>query len=371
MTGALRPLLDYRAALTAGEGVGRYVRELAAALAARGDCAPRLFGPTWAAPLGGALDGVPAGARLFRRRVPSKALTGALRAVRGRVEWFLRDAQLVHHTQYRRLPTALPEVAMIHDLVYLDSTALVRDPRVARRMGAFARGAARTSRALTTPSETVADEVAERLDVPRERVFATPLGVDHALRLPVDEGARARARARGVYLLTLARIEPRKNHLGVLRALESLGSAAPPWVVAGPAGADAGTFLDAVERSPLRGQIELLGRVSEADVRALIEGAIGMALVPFDEGFGLAPLEAMALGARVVTSDVPVVREVCGGGPAALCDPRDAGAIARAIAALGVPDPGARERGARHAGRFTWAAAAARTLDAYRFALGD
>lgn len=371
--GPLRPLLDYRPARVSGTGIGRYVRELVRAMVQL-DHAPRLFGATWAEPLFPDDPAALGSARLFAPRIPGKVLQGALRATGIGVERLLGGADLVHHTQYRRLPSRLPEVTMIHDLVFLDSDRYVAGA-TATRMGDFAREAARSSAAILTPSHTVADEVADRLGIPRERVFGTPLGVDHALRLPSDPGAgesvRGEVDREGPYVFTACRIEHRKNLGVVLKALEALGGDAPRWVIAGGDGEGAAGFRAAVAASPAAARVVFLGEVSEAALRARIEGAVAFVLVPHDEGFGLAPLEAMALGTPAITSSVPVVKEVCGGG-ATLIDPADHGALAGAIQALG-SDPEARDAAARsgaaHAAGFTWIQTAGATFDAYRFAV--
>ena len=272
---------------------------------------------------------------------------------------------MTHHTQYRRLPTRLPEVATLHDLVYLDSTRYVAEA-TARRMSQFARDVARAARIIVTPSVSVAGEVAERLSVPRERVVPAPLGVDHVLGWP--RTSHESWTERGPYVVTVARIETRKNYLGVLRALESLGADAPRWLVAGPRGEGAEDFVRAVERSPLRDKIEFLGRVPGVELRSLVEGALAFLLVPFDEGFGLGPLEAMRLGTPAVTSDVPVVREVAGGG-ATLVEPLDHGGIGSALQGVLCERQNASTRGLAHAKTLTWAATASATVGAYRAAL--
>ena len=366
---SLRPLLDYRPAITAGEGIGRYVRELSRALAQLDDVDLGLFAPTWAR----AMEGVqiPEGARVFRRRFPSKVLTRGLRLGPLKVEHLLRGgADLVHHTQYRRLPTRLPEVATIHDLVYLDSDRYV-SAGTAARMSEFARTVARTARVIVTPSFAVADQVAERLDFPRERVVAAHHGIDHGgvLGGPL-QGGRGNRDARP-YLLTVARLERRKNLDGVLAALERMGNTGIDWVIAGPDGEGAEAFKDRVQSSSLKHRIQLRGRVPEEELRDLLAGCAAFVLVPHDEGFGMAPLEAAAAGRPVVTSDVPVVAEICGG-MARLVPPDDPDGIATAITeALGEPDgPAEKERRRERALSYTWARTAESHVGAYRLALG-
>lgn len=368
---SLAPLLDYRPALVGGQGIGRYVRELAQALGELNGVEPRLFAPTRQ----GVSRRAPRGSRLFAPRLPSRPITALLGASGLGVERLMGGADLVHHTQYRRLPTGRPEVAMIHDLVFLDSARYV-SPRVSRRMSAFVRDAARRCSVLLTPSEAVADEVAERLGVERDRVIATPLGVDHALRTVADEGVAGELAAElqraGPFLFTAARIETRKNLQVILRALERLGPDAPRWKIAGIAGEGAEAFEEGVAASSVAGRVERVGHLSEGALRAHLDACLAFVLVPHDEGFGLAPLEAMAVGCRAISSDVPVVREVCGEA-AVLVDPEDESSLAAAIAGLlEEPRSEAAERAAvDHAAGFSWARTAARTVEAYRLAAPD
>lgn len=366
----IAPLLDYRPALVGGQGIGRYVRELARALAELDGVSPLLFAPTRQA----VPRAVPAGARLVAPRLPSKAVTAVLAGAGLGVERLFGGGDVVHHTQYRRLPTRRPQVAMVHDLVFLDSDRYV-SASVARRMSAFVRDAARRCAVLVTPSEAVADEVARRLDVDRARVVATPLGVDHAARTEADPAVAAvladEVRARGPFLFTAARLEHRKNLQVVLRALERLGTDAPRWRIAGVPGEGAADFERAVAASPAGARVERVGHLSEGALRAHLDACLAFVLVPHDEGFGLAPLEAMAVGCPAVTSDVPVVREVCGGA-AELVAPEDDAALAEALRrrlSEGTTRA-AGEAARRHAAAFTWRRTAERTLAAYRSAVG-
>ena len=90
------------------------------------------------------------------------------------------------------------------------------------------------------------------------------------------------------------------------------------------------------------------------------------------EGFGLPPLEAMASGTPVVTSNVSSLPEVVGDA-AVLVDPYSARSIADGIQRVLV-DPDLREtlrvRGLERARAFSWEASVRRTLDVYREVAG-
>src|SRR5215475_12701368 len=87
-----------------------------------------------------------------------------------------------------------------------------------------------------------------------------------------------------------------------------------------------------------------------------------------DEGFGLLPLEAMALGTPVLVSTAAALPEVCGEA-AVQVDPDDAAGLATALQRL-LDDPGERSRradaGRARARAFRWDAVAAHLLEVYR-----
>ena len=274
---------------------------------------PRLFAPTWTPPSTTLAEAGLGGAPAFAPRLPSKLLTAALGALSIGTERLVRGgAALVHNTQYRRLPSRLSPSRRSTTSRTWTASATWRGHRGADV--ALARAAAARGDVLVTPSRAVAAEVVERLQVDPARVVAAPLGIDHVLRIRPAESEREAVaeeiRHQGPFVLTAARIERRKNHLGLLRALEHLGDAAPRWVVVGPDGEGAADFHRALSGSPIRGRVSVLGRVSDQSLRARLDACAAFALVPHDEGFGLAPLEAAALGRPVVTSAVPVVEEV-------------------------------------------------------------
>jgi glycosyltransferase involved in cell wall biosynthesis len=85
------------------------------------------------------------------------------------------------------------------------------------------------------------------------------------------------------------------------------------------------------------------------------------------EGFGLPPLEAMASGTPVVTSNVSSLPEVAGDA-AVLVDPYDAGAIANGIYDVITSEElrrDLRRRGVARAQQFSWESAARRVRDIY------
>jgi len=213
------------------------------------------------------------------------------------------------------------------------------------------RAAARRARLAIVPSETVRDELVDRLAMPRERIAVAPLGVDPAQfhgGIAADPLRRRLALERP-YVLAVGTAIARKN-LGLLdRAAPALADAGLDVVVAG---GDRGYMRgDAVAAGARR-----LGHVAERDLAALYAGAAAFALPSLYEGFGLPCIEAMACGTPVVTTDRGALAETCGDA-ALYVDPGDPDALARACL-LAAHDAATRERlvaaGHRRAAGLTW-----------------
>jgi O-antigen biosynthesis alpha-1,2-mannosyltransferase len=89
---------------------------------------------------------------------------------------------------------------------------------------------------------------------------------------------------------------------------------------------------------------------------ALYRGAVALVFPSLYEGFGLPPLEAMACGTPVLTSNVCALPEVTGGA-ALLVDPTNPEQIANGIKRLAGDSSlrrDLREKGLRRAGEFSW-----------------
>ncbi len=377
MTGP-RVGIDYRPALVNREGIGRYTRELVRAAVELG-LGPRLrlFATTLApgrysdAELG--LAGTAVGR--LRLRLPSRIL-GPLMSATGRgVDDWLGGVEVYHHTQPNLLPVRrAAEVATLFDCLYLDPRGFV-DAASSARMEQASRAQVGRARRILVPSRYVAREVVERLGADPERVVVAELGCDHVLRAAPDVAGNPGPGPLGPrgapYLLTVCRVDARKNHARMLEAFELLFRSGRPehWIVAGPRGHGFEEFAAALERSPARDRVQWREFVPEHELGALYLGASAFVFASLGEGFGLPPLEAMALGVPAVVGDVTSLPELCLDA-AVRVDPLNPEAIARGIeTALG--DPGLGERGRARASCFTWKECARKTFAAYDALLGE
>jgi glycosyltransferase involved in cell wall biosynthesis len=295
------------------------------------------------------------------------------RFLRRRAEGF----DLFHAPGYvapRRLPC--PLVLTIYDLVALSHPELARRSNVFHyrwRLPRSARAAAR----IIVPTECVAREVVERLGVPRDRLRVVPLGVDSQMRSPSLD-ARVRVRARHhlsrPFVLFVGNIEPKKDLPTLLRAFALLKRQGLPHelAIAGKRGWKCRDVFRLPAELGIEGDVRFLGYVEEEDLPGLYGASELFVLPSLAEGFGLPPLEAMACGAPVVTSDAEALVETTGDA-AEHVPARDPEALAEAMRRV-LSDPALRERmraaGLERAAQFTWERTASATREVYHNAHG-
>ncbi len=111
-----------------------------------------------------------------------------------------------------------------------------------------------------------------------------------------------------------------------------------------------------------------VGFVTDAELRTLYEAAACFVFPSFYEGFGLPPLEALALGCPVVASATASMPEVLGD-VVFYCDPSKPEDIAEQIQRA-IDTPPDRENNMKHAAKFTWEKCAAQTWEVVMRASG-
>lgn len=163
------------------------------------------------------------------------------------------------------------------------------------------------------------------------------------------------------YLLYVGSRKPHKNLPGLFHAYAISGIAKELRLIISGA-PDASTMAD-IDRFGLRGRVGFLAVDSTENLADAYRGATAFLFPSLYEGFGLPPLEAMACGVPVLTSNVCSLPEVVGDA-AITINPLDIEAMAEGIHQI-VTNPALREslheKGIRQARRFSWDETARRT----------
>ena len=283
--------------------------------------------------------------------------------------------EVLHVPSYRRMlwRRPCPLVATIHDLAPFrvqrkyDWKRMLYGRVVVKRL-------ARRQDAIIAPSQCTADDIERFFQVPPERVSVIWNGIDHSRFSPGDPGqAKAAAGRRWTldrpFFLYVSRLEhPAKNHVRLIQAFETFRArTGSDWLLA-LGGSDwhgAEAIHATAQASRFGTDIRFLGFVDDASLPELYRAAEGFVYPSLFEGFGLPPVEAMACGCPVTSSDRGSLREVVGDA-ALILDPDDLQSMAEALTQLATrPDrrQQLRAAGLVNAQRFRWDRCAEATLD--------
>lgn len=352
--GRLTVAYDVTPLATGTTGVARYVGRLDDAL---GALDPPVERHRFA--LGRAHHDLPAGTR--RVTVPLRALHRWWSAVRWPpIERLVGPCDLVHATDLVPPPTARPLVLTVHDLDAVLHPDL-HSARARRQQVAQLEAARRRADAVIADSEATA-EVLRRQGVDAGKVTVVALGTTP---LPAPDHRRVPDRP---YLLFVGTVDARKGLDVLLAAFDAAALGDVDLLLAGPDQHGAGAIRARAAAAP---GVTLLGRVTDAELAGLYDRALAVCLPSRAEGFGLTVLEAMAAGAPIVASDLPVLREV-GGDDVVYVPTGDVDAWSTALTGI-VGDGAHRARlaaaGPPRAATFTWQRTAERTAAVYESVL--
>ena len=325
----------YLSAVQAGNrsGTGRYTEELARALAARADLT------------------------LTVDRTPGR---GRLVAPRGGYD--------VMHYPANFCPPLGGEhlVVTVHDLSFLRHPEWFSAERALYYRAAFAITRRRAARFIAD-SHATREDLITIANISPDKIDVAHLGVSDAFRpatAEVQAAARARYKLPEQFFLYVGTLEPRKNVPRLLQAFDAVAHEIPhDLVIAGREGWKVHGIQQALATMKHAPRVHFPGFIANEDLPALLSAASGFAWPSLFEGFGLPPLEALACGTPVLTSNTSSLPELFDG-HALLVNPEDTRAIAEGLRQLAVTHDAPPESIA-HAQSFTWEKTAANVATAY------
>jgi glycosyltransferase involved in cell wall biosynthesis len=292
------------------------------------------------------------------------------------------------HIPLNRVPLLMirPYVVTIHDManLFYEEPA---DARMWLRRYRFRRGLVRASRVIAV-SEATKRDVERLMGVPPSRIRRVYNAPDPGfLGAGAETGSEAHRRILERYQIEypfLLYAGAIRRHKNVPRLVEAFAvvraqlAEHPVYkdlrlVIIGDTISQYPGVRQAVIKSRVEQVVRFLGFVPFDTLRCFYASAAAFVFPSQYEGFGLPPLEAMACGTPVVTSNVSSLPEVVGDA-AVLVKPDNVFEIARGIRDV-LLDEGLRaeliRRGYEQAGRFSWERTARQVLEIYKEAAAE
>jgi glycosyltransferase involved in cell wall biosynthesis len=294
------------------------------------------------------------------------------------VPWILmREKPDVFHAPHYVLPVAVRcrSVVTIHDCIHLMFPQYLPN----RAAYAYARGAmwsaARRSDRILTVSEASKRDILHFFNVPPDKISVVYNAIDERFGIEpaAEEIARVRERFQldQRFVLYAGTIKPHKNLVRLIEAFAQLRTGEfeeLKLLIIGDEISRLPALRRAVHSHKLHKHVRFLGFLPDETLAALYRLAALFVFPSLYEGFGLPPLEAMASGTPVVTSNVSSLPEVAGDA-AVLVDPYDVESIVHGMRRV-LSDPALademRKKGLVRARDFSWERSVARTHDIYR-----
>jgi len=357
-------------------GIGRYTYNLFSEIIKTDECeVDFLYGLSWGKKLV-----VPAG----KYQKTSQAVSKTLPYVRtlGRLaqknilkyKFSKEKYDLYHEPNFLALSFASPVVATIHDL----SIIKYPDFHPPDRVKMFEKNLLRTldrAEYLIADSEFVRKDIINTFGVDPEKVVTTLLGVEKSFCPRNEESAVSLLNSYKLkyksYFLVVSTLEPRKNFKLVIEAYMRLDNKVKeryPLVIIGMNGWEMSQFDKDLEKLKRQGHLRMPGYVDNGALPILYSSAKLFLYPSLYEGFGLPPLEAMACGAPVITSNTSSLPEVVGDAGITV-SPYDDEGLRDVMARLVEDDEMLAEFSRKSLERsklFTWGKCAEQTIDVYR-----
>jgi glycosyltransferase involved in cell wall biosynthesis len=376
----MRIAIDYTAAIRQGAGIGNYVRSLVDAMLAqdsRNQYTLLTSGrPSQEHPFPKA-DNVRGRSIIipdrylnilwYRWRLPLHATL------------FTGQVDIYHGPDFVLPPIngKVRKVVTVHDLAFLEHPEYAV-PQLAAYLKKVVPEAVAAADVIAAVSHATSQTLIEYFHTPPEKITIIPNGIRSYFRRITDPILLAATRhkfgLKHPLVLGVGTLEPRKNHLGLIKAFHKAQSTAEKkqrpamLALAGGTGWLYEETQQLIAKLKIENKVRFLGRVSELELITLYSMADVFVFPSFYEGFGVPLIEAMACGAPVITSNTSSLPEVAGDA-AVLIDPHNNDQIAKAMLQVLENEQlrhELRQKGYARAQNFTWPKSASKMLSVYQ-----
>ena len=263
-----------------------------------------------------------------------------------KLDWFITS-------DWTEPPTYSKKATVVHDLVFKKYPNTVH-PKILSTQTKRLQWTTQESKLIFVDSQTTKRDLMDIYSVDDEKICVNYPGISISHQ-DLDKEAKLNVlkkyKLSDPFILTVGKVEPRKNIKNLINAYNALREEenVPDLVIVGLQGWDSEVAVNE--------NIHYLGYVSDYDLAALYQSALGFIFPSIYEGFGYPILEAMAYGCPVATSNTSSLEEIAINGTALVFDPFNQKSITDAFLVLIKERELRRElvkRGKQRSDEFTW-----------------
>jgi len=272
---------------------------------------------------------------LFKSKFPPTALSFMwnnihkikIEKIIGKFDWFITS-------DWTEPPSLLPKTTIVHDLTFLRFPQTV-DNKILDTQRRRLPWVKKESKIIFADSQTTKKDLVDFFSIEPGKIIVNYPGVEIVAPSPIDiKQTLKKYNLTKPFILTVGKIEPRKNITELIKAFQRLDNKAIDLVVAGPAGwgafDDSTRLPDGQDHRKQSSGIKFLGYINDPELFSLYSSCLFFVYPSIWEGFGYPVIEAMKLGCPVACSNNSSVKEIAGSA-AYFFNPQDTNDILTAI----------------------------------------
>lgn len=269
-------------------------------------------------------------------------------------------------------PKSLRVIITVHDMVaFLFAGSHSAKATIIERL--TLKKALKKAKKVFVVSENTQKDLLDYCDYPEQDIHETPCAPSDFYREPVSEedlqAFKEKKKLPDNYILAVGTLEPRKNFGTLIKGFVTFQKRHSGYklVIVGKKGWKFKETEKTLDQYKMKDEVIFPGYVKGDELHKLYKLARAFVFPSLYEGFGIPPLEAMASGCPVVSSNVASLPEVVGDA-GLLIDPKNSYKMAEAVADL-IDNDTVRntmvERGYKQAEKFTWEKSARAALEIF------